>query len=218
LDHWQEEGLHFFVFALRHEQRGSAADGSVGRAVPADLPVAVFAMHPEETVPVSAVVVTPMENGEAEVLDLRRPESAYTAPYPQQPETVVPVAPTASRAGVAADSSVLVTGEATQFDALQWQIAIAADPHPDEDSHWQDLAGETATTLRLSPATIESAATASRTVTNGVRFAIGAESYAGTIYEASVRLRAERVVNGTNLSENSPPVSVKCITASGPCT
>jgi hypothetical protein len=45
LDHWQEEGLHFFVFALRHA--AAAAEG--GAAVVAkdvEPPVAVFAMHP----------------------------------------------------------------------------------------------------------------------------------------------------------------------------
>jgi hypothetical protein len=38
-------------------------------------------MHPEEPEPVSAVVVTPSQSGkEAQVLDLRKPENAYTAP------------------------------------------------------------------------------------------------------------------------------------------
>ena len=77
VDAWQEEGLHFFVFQLL------PADGAA--AVPAEPPVAVFAMHPEEPAPVSAVVVTPSASGtEAEVMDLRRPESAYTAPYSPQ--------------------------------------------------------------------------------------------------------------------------------------
>ena len=44
-------------------------------------PVGVFAMHPEETEPVSAVVVTPGTNGaEAEVRDVLDPDSAYTVP------------------------------------------------------------------------------------------------------------------------------------------
>jgi hypothetical protein len=69
IDSWQEEGLHFFVFALRD---------LAGMAEP---PVAVFTMHPEEPAPLSVVVVTPSPDGEmAEVLDLRQPESAYTAP------------------------------------------------------------------------------------------------------------------------------------------
>jgi hypothetical protein len=50
--------------------------------VPHDPPVVVFAMHPEEPAPVSAVVVTPKPGGEeAEVVDLRQPDSAYTAAY-----------------------------------------------------------------------------------------------------------------------------------------
>ena len=73
-DAWQEEGLHFFVFELRPEE---------GAAVVKDEPpMAVFALHPEAPTPVSAVVVTPSTTGkEAQVLDLRRPESAYIAPY-----------------------------------------------------------------------------------------------------------------------------------------
>jgi hypothetical protein len=81
LDHWQEEGLHFFVFALRH---GAAAGegGAVVVAKDVEPPVAVFAMHPREPSPVSAVVVTPSQSGEeAQVMDLRRPDLAYTAPY-----------------------------------------------------------------------------------------------------------------------------------------
>lgn len=74
VDSWQEEGLHFFVFELKPAD-GAAVD-------PADLPVAVFTMHPEEPAPISVVVVTPRSDGaEAEVVDLRQPESAYTAPY-----------------------------------------------------------------------------------------------------------------------------------------
>ena len=70
-DSWQEEGLHFFVFAL------TAADGTAYAS--SDSPVAVFTMHPEEPTPLS-VVVTPKDNGMAEVMDLRQPDSTYTAP------------------------------------------------------------------------------------------------------------------------------------------
>lgn len=49
---------------------------------PADPPVAVFTMHPEETAPISVVVVTPREGGEAEVMNVREPEKVYTAPLP----------------------------------------------------------------------------------------------------------------------------------------
>jgi hypothetical protein len=72
-DSWQQEGFHFFVFVLH------AADGTNG--VLLESPVVVFAMHPEEKDPVSAVVVTPTGDGaEAEIRSLRDPDSAYTAP------------------------------------------------------------------------------------------------------------------------------------------
>ncbi len=73
LDSWQEDGLHFFVFGL-HPAEGAVASG-VGA------PVAVFALHPEATTPVSAVVVTPGPGGaEAEVRGLLGTDSAYTMP------------------------------------------------------------------------------------------------------------------------------------------
>ena len=73
IDSWQEEGLHFFVFELK------STNGATVH--PSDLPVAVFTMHPAEVAPVSVVVVTPSPDGaEAEVVDLRQPDSAYTAP------------------------------------------------------------------------------------------------------------------------------------------
>jgi hypothetical protein len=72
-DAWQQEGFHFFVFVLR------AADGP--DIVLPEPPVAVFAMHPEVQEPVSAVVVTPRGDGtEAEIRNVRDPDSAYTAP------------------------------------------------------------------------------------------------------------------------------------------
>ncbi len=70
VDSWQEDGLHFFVFQLH------AAATAVDVASAA--PMAVFAMHPPEQAPVSAVVVRPGVNGEeADVLDVRLPENAY---------------------------------------------------------------------------------------------------------------------------------------------
>ncbi len=74
-DAWRQEGFHFFVFALRPAEGADAA--------PAEPPLAVFAMHPDEKDPVSAVVVTPGPDGAgAEVRDLREPERAYTVPVP----------------------------------------------------------------------------------------------------------------------------------------
>ena len=73
VDSWQDEGVHFFVFQLNPVQGAAAMLDNP--------PVVVFAMHPEEPAPVSAVVVTPQPGGEdAEVIDLRQPGSAYTAP------------------------------------------------------------------------------------------------------------------------------------------
>ena len=73
LDSWQDEGFHFFVFVL-HAEEGAQTRSD-------DPPVVVFAMHPEAEEPVSAVVVTPdPEGGEAQIKDLREPESVYTAP------------------------------------------------------------------------------------------------------------------------------------------
>jgi len=74
VDSWQDGGVHFFVFQL------NPLEGAV--AVPNDPPVVVFAMNPEEPGPLSAVVVTPKPGGEeADVLDLRQPDSAYSAAY-----------------------------------------------------------------------------------------------------------------------------------------
>src|SRR5207244_3902334 len=53
-----------------------------------------FAMHPESSAPVSAVVVTLGPDGaDAEVRDLRQPDHAYTAPFAPPAPTPVPVAP-----------------------------------------------------------------------------------------------------------------------------
>jgi hypothetical protein len=54
-DAWQQDGLHFFVFAL-HPIDGEAT-------TPDEPPVAVFAMRPDAENPVSAVVVRPRPDG-----------------------------------------------------------------------------------------------------------------------------------------------------------
>ena len=73
IDSWQEDDLHFFVFELR------AAEGAASSA--AEPPVTVFTMHPEEPAPISVVVVTPSASGEeAEIMDVRQPETAYSVP------------------------------------------------------------------------------------------------------------------------------------------
>ena len=73
VDSWQDQGVHFFVFQLNPTE-GVAV-------VPGDPPVVVFAMHPEQPAPVSAVVVTPKLGGEeAEVVDLRQDGNPYIAP------------------------------------------------------------------------------------------------------------------------------------------
>ena len=49
----------------------------------ADRPVAVFAMHPGSAGhPVSAVTVTPLLNGQAEIRDLHEPANFYHAQMP----------------------------------------------------------------------------------------------------------------------------------------
>jgi hypothetical protein len=104
LDNWQQDGLHYFVFPLK------AADGTLVSAD--DAPVAVFTMHPEAPQPVSVVVVTPSLNGgEAEVVDVRQPESSYTLPLP--PSTVE--APASMNGQV--NGATLATGETPSEDA-----------------------------------------------------------------------------------------------------
>ncbi len=75
VDAWQEDGLHFFIFELLR------VDGAGAVPPAAEAPVVIFTMHPEEAAPVSVVAVTPIPGGEhAEVVDLRQPDSGYTAP------------------------------------------------------------------------------------------------------------------------------------------
>ena len=82
-DAWVEDGLHFFVFQL-HPLEGASPHGANGSAPGrrvAQAPVAVFAMHPELSTVHSAAVVTPGPDGvEAEIMNLREPDSVYTAP------------------------------------------------------------------------------------------------------------------------------------------
>ncbi len=76
IDSWLEDGLHFFVFELKPVAAKKAH-------LAAEAPLAVFAMHPQAPIPISAVVVTPTGNGEqAEIRDLRDPDSPYTVPVP----------------------------------------------------------------------------------------------------------------------------------------
>src|SRR5215207_1354497 len=67
-DAWQQDGLHFFVFALRGDE-GDATNQT-------EPPVAVFAMRPDTQDPVSAVVVRPRPDGqEPEVTPVAESES-----------------------------------------------------------------------------------------------------------------------------------------------
>lgn len=71
-DSWQEDDAYFFAFQLLPTD-GPSPNGH-------EPPLAVFAMRPPEHAPISAVVVTPRSGGEdAEVVDLRQPDSAYVA-------------------------------------------------------------------------------------------------------------------------------------------
>jgi hypothetical protein len=75
-DSWLDDGFHFFVFLL-------APNGNAEPAATAGL--AVFAMHPDQAGPVSAVTVVATGTGhEAEVTDLREGGS-YVAPLPDPP-------------------------------------------------------------------------------------------------------------------------------------
>jgi Carboxypeptidase regulatory-like domain len=53
IDSWLQDGLHFFAFRLKPPSW----------ALLGDLPVAVFAMHPDSAEPLSGVVLTPSPNG-----------------------------------------------------------------------------------------------------------------------------------------------------------
>jgi hypothetical protein len=69
-DSWLDDGFHFFVFRL------AAPDDQ-----PGDPGLVVFAMHPEQHGPVSAVTVVPTEDGtEAEITNVAEPTSSYRAP------------------------------------------------------------------------------------------------------------------------------------------
>ena len=71
VDSWQEDQVHFFVFALRPEDNAP---------VTPEPPLAVFAMHRESSEPLSAVVVTASPDGvQAEVRSLREPYTVYKA-------------------------------------------------------------------------------------------------------------------------------------------
>lgn len=74
LDSWLDDGFHFFVFQLKN----SGASAGSGAAA-----LAVFAMHPDQREPVSAVTVVPTETGRhARITDVRDPTSSYEAPLP----------------------------------------------------------------------------------------------------------------------------------------
>jgi hypothetical protein len=71
-DSWLDDGFHFFVFQLAPRAETAGAAG-----------VAVFAMHPDQRDPVSAVTVVPTDTGShAAVTDLRDPANSYIAPLP----------------------------------------------------------------------------------------------------------------------------------------
>jgi hypothetical protein len=80
VDSWQEDQVHFFVFALRPEENTPATP---------EPPLAVFAMQRGSAEPVSAVVVTASPDGvQAEVRSLHEPGTIYTMPLPPADEPV----------------------------------------------------------------------------------------------------------------------------------
>jgi hypothetical protein len=91
VDSWQEDQVHFFVFALRPEENTPATS---------EAPLAVFAMHAASTEPVSAVVVTASPDGvQAEVRSLRESDTVYMMPLPLPHEPVSTVVMSASPNG-----------------------------------------------------------------------------------------------------------------------
>jgi peroxiredoxin/uncharacterized membrane protein YphA (DoxX/SURF4 family) len=64
-DSWQEDDLHFFVF-LPEEMNGTESAAAA--------PTAVFVMRPGVEEPVSAVIVTPKDGGEPDIVSLRPPD------------------------------------------------------------------------------------------------------------------------------------------------
>ena len=96
VDSWQEDQVHFFVFALRPEDNAPATP---------EPPLAVFAMQRESTEPVSAVVVTASPDGvQAEVRSLREPDTVYTMPLPPPDAPVSTAVTSASPNGQGADA------------------------------------------------------------------------------------------------------------------
>jgi len=70
VDAWQANMVHYFLFELRP---GGDAPATT------EVPFALFTMAWEYDGPVSALVITPEAGGEqAEVVNLRQPESIYT--------------------------------------------------------------------------------------------------------------------------------------------
>jgi hypothetical protein len=71
IDAWQDEGWHYFLFQLLPEN-GQPASKAMA-------PVVLFTMVGSDSTPVSALVITPRPGvGQAEVMNLRQPESVYT--------------------------------------------------------------------------------------------------------------------------------------------
>ena len=91
VDSWQEDQVHFFVYALRPEESAPATP---------EPPLAVFAMHRGSTEPVSAVIVMASPDGvQAEVRSLREPDTVYTMSLPRPDEPISTVVTSASPNG-----------------------------------------------------------------------------------------------------------------------
>lgn len=81
-DSWLDDGFHFFAFQLAPEPTPQGSPAALAG-------LAVFAMHPDQKTPVSAVTVVPTETGRhATITDLREPGGSYTAPLPDEPPAV----------------------------------------------------------------------------------------------------------------------------------
>jgi hypothetical protein len=97
--------------------------------------------------------------------------------------------------------SVSLTGNAPTATSVQWQRLV--------NNVWTDIPGATAATFNYSSFEADSTPTATG-------FTLGGSAYDGKLWQVSLRLRAQRIANGTTCAAVSAPVVLKKITAVDP--